>query len=215
MSELALRQRDRRRLWAAPGSRHDHLIAALRVVLPAAIGALAALLALAPLTVGGDISFVLAKDKVAVAKERMRVSAATYRGEDSKGQPFAISAGSAVQQTSRDPVVRLNDLSAHIRLADGPAALTANQGRYDMDQEQVAIDGPILFESAGGYRLATRDVTVDLKTRRLASAGRVDGHMPLGTFAGDRLRADLPARIVMLDGRARLHIVQRGGRAAR
>lgn len=215
MSELADRARTERQLWAASGSSHDRLIAILRLVLPVAIVALVILLALAPLTVGRDISFVLSKDSVEVARERMRVTAATYRGEDSKGQPFELSAGSAVQVSSRDPVVRLQSLAAKIQLEDGPARIDAAQGRYDMESEKVAIDGKVLFRSADGYHIETRDVGIDLKTRQVASQGRVDGRMNIGTFAGDRFTADLNSRVVVLEGRARLHIDQRQARAAR
>jgi lipopolysaccharide export system protein LptC len=198
-----------------PGSSHDRLIGTLRVALPLAVVLLVVLLAFAPLTVGRDISFVLSKDRVQVAKERMRVSDALYRGEDSKGQPFQISAASAVQATSRDPVVRLQKLAARIALADGPATIVADRGRYDMDSETIAIDGPVRFRDAGDYRMQTRDVTVDLKTRRVASGGPVDGSMPLGTFAANRLEADLNTRVVVLKGDARLHIVQGRSRGPR
>jgi len=212
MSEAAEIVRGHRQVWAAPNSSHDRTIGVMRVALPIGIGVLVALLAMAPLTSGRDISFILTKDSVELARERMRVSDATYRGEDAKGQPFRIRAGSAVQTTSRDPVVRMRDLSAEIRLADGPATIGAPRGRYDMEKEQVFADGPILFQSADGYRLQTRDVGVDLKTRKVASGGPVDGSMRLGTFRGDRLLADLNARTVTLAGRARLHIVQGAGR---
>lgn len=205
-------ERTARRLWAAPNGRHDRLIRVARIGLPAIIGILSAGLVFAPLTMRGEISFVLDKDKVAMAKERMRVTAATYRGEDAKGQPFTLRAGSAVQASSREPVVKLSDLSATIGLSDGPAMLRADAGRYDMDREIVNIDGPILFTSADGYRLSTRDVAVGLKSRKLASGGPVDGQMPLGNFRADRLSADLNARTVTLEGRARLHIVQRRAR---
>lgn len=208
MSELADRARSERRSWAVPGSSHDKVIDAARKLLPVGIVLLVGLLALAPLTMGRDISFVLSKEGVAVAKERMRVRGAKYRGEDSKGQPFVISAGSAVQRSSSDPVVKLNDLAARIQLEDGPAAIAAQRGRYDMEKERVAIDGPVVLKTADGYRLATHDVGIDLNTRSLASAGEIQGSMPLGTFRADRLRADLNKRVVMLDGRARLHIVQ-------
>jgi lipopolysaccharide export system protein LptC len=214
MSELADRARSERQLWAASGSSHDRLIAAMRVVLPIAIGLLVILLAAAPLTVGRDISFVLSKDRVEVARERMRVTSATYRGEDSKGQPFELTAGSAVQVSSRDPVVRLQELAARIELKDGPARIEAQRGRYDMDSEKVAIDGPVLFRTADGYRIATRDVGIDLKTRKVASQGPVDGRMNIGTFSADRFRADLNDRVVVLEGRARLHIDQRRANAA-
>jgi lipopolysaccharide export system protein LptC len=194
--------------WAAPGGRHDRLIARARIALPAIIGVLSAGLVFVPLASRSEVSFVLAKDNVQIARERMRVTSATYRGEDGKGQPFQLTAGSAVQATSRDPVVKLNDLTATILLKDGPASLHADTGRYDMDREIVSVVGPVVFASSGGYRLQTRDVAIGLKSRKLASGGPVDGQMPLGSFSANHIEADLAARSVTLEGRARLHIVQ-------
>lgn len=214
-SELADAQRRDRRAWAAAGSSHDRLIATARIGLPAAVGVLAAFLALAPLTVGRDISFVLSKDRVDVATERMRVTRAIYRGDDSKGQPFQLNAASAVQATSRDPIVKLTTLTANIKLADGPAIVRAPHGRYDMDNENVAIDGPVVFDGAGGFHVATHDVLLDMNSRTMASRAPVDGTMPLGRFSADRLRANLDTRVIILDGRARLHMVQGRSRGAR
>ncbi|MDO7834118.1 LPS export ABC transporter periplasmic protein LptC [Sphingobium sp. HBC34] len=210
MSVQADQQRDVRRHWARPGGSHDRMVGLLKNWLPVAVGVLAALLATAPFTGGDKVSFVLDKNKVEVAKDRMRLTEALYRGQDSKGQPFSLRAGSAVQKSSREPIVDLSSLSARILLSDGPAVLTAQKGRYDMDSERVGIDGPVQFEAAGGYRLTTRDVGIDLKTRRMKSAGRVDGRIPIGTFSGDHLEADMAARTVTLNGRARLRIEQNG-----
>ncbi len=208
MSIQADQQRHARRHWARPGGSHDRLVRTLKNYLPVAVGILTATLATAPFTGGDKVSFVLDKNKVEVAKERMRVTEALYRGEDSKGQPFSLRAGSAVQKSSREPVVDLNSMSARILLSEGPAVLNAQNGRYDMESERVAIVGPVQFEAAGGYRLTTRDVGIDLKSRRMRSAGRVDGRIPIGTFSGDHLEADLAARTVTLTGRASLRIEQ-------
>ncbi|HEX8447808.1 MAG TPA: LPS export ABC transporter periplasmic protein LptC [Sphingomonas sp.] len=209
MSEAGALARNRRRAWAARGGSHDRVIGILRIVLPLAIAALAIVLAIAPLLGGRDVSFVLAKDRVDVARERMRVTEANYRGQDSKGQPFQLRAASAVQQTSRVPVVRMDDLSARIQLDDGPATIVARKGRYDMDTEKVAIDGQVLFSGANGYRMQTRDVTVDLQTRRIASGGPVDGRGELGTFQGGHLTGDLNTRVLTLTQGVRLQIPRR------
>ena len=206
MSDIARQERTRRQRRAAPGSAHDRLIATLMVALPIAIGVLAAFLVMAPLFMRGDTSFVLDKNKVDVAQERMRLRAAEYRGQDAKGQPFVIDAGSAVQKSSAEPVVQLQELAAGIRLPDGPARLTAPRGRYDMRSEQVDVLGPIQFRAANGYSLDTVNATVDLKTRRLQSGGAVTGTTSMGNFSGDRLDADLEARTVRLTGNARLRI---------
>jgi lipopolysaccharide export system protein LptC len=210
MSEAAVNERVRKQGWAAPGGRHDFLVRLLKVLLPTAIGVLLAYLALAPLQKGRDISFILDKNKVDVAKERMRVQSARYRGQDNEGRTFTIDASSAVQATSQDPIVEILGMSAEIGLESGPATLRADRGRYDIEAQKVDVIGPILFTAADGYSLRTRDVAVDLNTRALESRGRVEGTMPLGRFSADKLEANLPQKKVVLSGRARLHIKQGG-----
>jgi lipopolysaccharide export system protein LptC len=210
MSEAAVNERVRKQGWAAPGGRHDLLVRLLKVLLPTAIGVLLAYLALAPLQKGRDISFILDKNKVDVAKERMRVQSARYRGQDNEGRTFTIDASSAVQATSQDPIVEILGMSAEIGLESGPATLRADRGRYDIEAQKVDVIGPILFTAADGYSLRTRDVAVDLNTRALESRGRVEGTMPLGRFSADKLEANLPQKKVVLSGRARLHIKQGG-----
>jgi lipopolysaccharide export system protein LptC len=212
MSEVAVRERSARQRWAAPGSRHDKLVTLTHWLLPVLIGVLAAFLVMAPLTTAGDVSFVLDKNKVEVAKERLKIQRAQYRGADAKGQPFILNAGSALQKSSAEPIVQLNQLAAQIRLQDGPASLTAPKGRYDMESERVNVDGPIAFRGPDGYTLDTNNATVDLKTRRLQSGGAVTGTVSQGTFSANRLDADLEARTVILRGNARLRVNPRGAR---
>ena len=212
MSQAARIERSARQTWAAPGSSHDRLIATLQVALPTGIGVLAAFLVMAPLFMGGDTSFVLDKNKVAVARERMKIEAAQYRGQDAVGRAFTLDAGSAIQRSSAEPVVELNRLLAGIQLKDGPAELKADSGRYDMRSDQGKVDGPINFTAADGYRLDTRDATVDLKTRKMQSGGAVTGSTPMGNFSANRLSADLEGRTVRLEGNARLRIVPGGAK---
>ena len=210
LSEEASRQRKVERRWAAPGGSHDRLIGALKSLLPIAVGILTAFLAVAPFTHGGEVSFVLDKNKVDMATERLKVTEALYRGEDGEGRPFSLRAGSAVQKSSRDPVVQLNDLEARIKMDGSAAVVAARRGQYDMHSENVSIDGPVQFDSESGYRLTTRDIDVNLNSRKVSSRGQVDGRMPIGTFSADKLTADLDTRTVALTGRARLRINQNG-----
>ncbi|VXC94954.1 LPS export ABC transporter periplasmic protein LptC [Sphingomonas sp. 8AM] len=209
MSDVALRVRSERHRWAQPGGRHDRVIALANRGLPVSIGVLFAFLVMAPLTMGGDASFVLDKNRVEVAKERMKLREARYRGTDAKGQPFELDAGSAVQKSSAEPIVRIAGMAAAIRLSDGPATLTAPTARYDMDSEQVNVDGPIKVRGPNNYTLDTDNAVVDLKSRRLRSTGAATGTVRQGTFRGDRMSADLEARSVTLDGNARLRFTPR------
>ena len=208
MSEAATRKREVKQRWAVPGSAHDRLVRWTKVVLPSAVGVLIAVLVFAPLDKKGDVSFILDKKKVENAPERMRVESARYVGTDNKGQQFVMTANRAIQRSSDVPLVDISGLFAELGLAKGPLKIAANQGRYDLDTQKVAIDGPVRVAGPDGYRLATRDVLVDLKQRQLASNGPVSGRMRLGQFQAGQLRADLGERKVVLDGGARLKIVQ-------
>ncbi len=209
MADQQPRSRTDRQRWAAPGSKHDRVVATSRFVLPVLIGVLAAFLVTAPLTMGGDVSFLLDKNKVEVAKERLRLQSARYRGADAQGRAFSLRAGSAVQQSSAEPVVKLTTLAADMALAEGPATLRANSGRYDLGSEKVMVDGPIRFTAANGYDLKTSNATLDLKTRKLQSGGAVTGQVPQGKFSAAKMSADLDSHIVTLDGNVRLRIAPR------
>ena len=198
MAQGATRQRTANQRWAEPGSAHDRLIKWTKIALPSAVGVLIANLAVAPLD----------KKKVDSAPERMRVEAARYTGTDDKGQQFTMVAGRAVQRNSETPLVDINDMYARLSLDQGPLLIEANQGRYNLDTQQVAVDGLINVNGADGWHLQTSDVTVDLNKRQLASHGPAQGSMRLGEFRANQIRADLGTHTVVLDGGARLKITQ-------
>jgi lipopolysaccharide export system protein LptC len=208
MSDAADRGREAKQQWAVPGSHHDRVIRFAKIALPAAVGVLIAFLALAPLDRSGDVSFILDKNKVENAPERMRVDVARYSGEDDQGRSFQIVANSAVQRSSDLPIVDIKGMMARLSLAQGPVTLMANFARYNLDQQLVKVVGPVRATGPDGYLLNTSDVSVDLKKRQITGSGGVQGQMRLGQFSAGRLTADLGARTVTLDQGARLKIVQ-------
>ena len=197
-----------KQVWAVPGGAHDRLVRLSKIALPSAVGVLIVVLAVAPLHKKGDVSFILDKKKVETAHERMRVETARYVGSDDRGQKFTITANNAVQPSSEVPLVTINGMFAQLEQPQGPLLIGANRGRYNLDTQRVAVDGPVRVTGGDGYRLATRDVTVDMKQRQLQSSGPVAGQMRLGQFQAGRLHADLRSKTVVLDGGARLKIVQ-------
>ncbi len=199
--------RTRRQHFAAPGGTHDRLVGFLARVLPIGVGIVAALMIITPLSPRGEISFLLDRNKVAIIDERLSVDNAMYRGRDDKGRPFSILAGEAVQRSSAEGLVRLDDLVAQLLLDEGPARLSAPGGVYDIDEEIVAINGSVELTAADGYRMRASGVSVDFATRTMQGQGGVEGETPAGTFEADTMRADLAARTVSLEGNARLVMV--------
>jgi len=208
MAEASTRERIVKQRWAEPGSGHDRVVRWTKIALPSAVGVLIAVLALAPLDKKGDVSFILDKKKVDSAPERMRVEQARYTGTDDKGQQFIMTANRAIQRSSDNPLVDVRGMFARLNQQQGPVLIAADKGRYNIDTQQVAIDGPVKVAGTEGFRLSTSNVRVDLKQRKLASQGPAEGAMRLGQFHANRIRADLGERKVVLDGGARLKIVQ-------
>lgn len=196
--------RSQRQHFAAPGGSHDRMVQFLARALPMAVGVVAALMVITPLSPRGEVSFLLDRNKVAMIDQRLAVSNAMYRGEHDNGRPFSLTAGEAVQRSSSEGIVRMRDLMAQILLSDGPARISAESGAYDIDREVVSIDGALRMTTADGYEFVARGVSVDLPARTMVGSEGVEGAVPAGTFSADRITADLDARVISLQGNARL-----------
>jgi lipopolysaccharide export system protein LptC len=158
-SPVARRVRTARQDWAAPGGSHDRFVAIARVGLPTAIGVLAAFLVMAPLTAGGDVSFLLDKNKVDVAQERMKIQATDgpanikantgrYDMDTEKVQLFgplnATAAGGYDLKTTNATI----DMKARTLESGGAATGTVQQGtfsanklRANLEERTVTLDG--------------------------------------------------------------------------
>ncbi|MEP0392874.1 MAG: LPS export ABC transporter periplasmic protein LptC [Erythrobacter sp.] len=199
--------RSKRQDFATPGGSHDKLVGFLARALPMGVGVLAALMIITPLSPRGEISFLLDRTKVSVIEERLSVDNAMYRGRDDSGRPFSITAGEAVQRSSAEGKVRMQDLLAQLLLEDGPARLSAAGGVYDINSEMVDVDGTMRVLTADGYAIQATGVQFDLETRTMSGSDGVEGAVPAGTFSANTMRGNLDARTISLDGNARLTMV--------
>ncbi|WP_095012293.1 LPS export ABC transporter periplasmic protein LptC [Tsuneonella mangrovi] len=206
-TDEAKRLRNARQHFAAPGGSHDRLVTFLGKALPMAVGMVAALMVITPLSPRGEVSFLLDKNKVAMINERLRLSNAMYRGQDNRGRPFSLTAASAVQRSSEEGIVRMSQIVGRILLTDGPAQISAPAGQYDIRSEVVTVDGAIRVFAADGYKLVASGVSLNLPERILVGNDGVSGEVPAGTFSADRLIANLAERTITLDGNARLRMI--------
>ena len=199
--------RSKRQRFAAPGGSHDLLVGILARVLPMAVGVVAAFMVITPLSPRGEVSFLLDRNEVEQIDRRLSVNNAMYRGRDDKDRPFSITAGSAIQRSSAEGIVRMNDLAAQIVLPEGPARITSPGGQYDISSEVVNIKDEVRLTAADGYRMVARGVSVDLKSRVMTGTDGVEGAIPAGTFSARTARIDLDERTLALEGNARVRMV--------
>jgi lipopolysaccharide export system protein LptC len=187
----------------------------LKWLLPSLATLLLAAIIIWPLSSVQEFSFLLAKDRVEMAPERLRVVRASYRGETARGEAFLIEADRAVQKSSAVPEVNMNELAARLEGSDGLTLVTAPSGTYFLETDKLRVSGPIRLDSQAGYTVATGTVDIDLNDRSLASREAVTGKLPIGDFRADRLSADLQGRVLVLEGNAHLRIKGSRGRAGR
>ena len=200
---------------ALPGGGWDRFVAVAKLGLPAAAAALLVAIVVWPLTSAREFSFLLAKDKVAMSKERLRTDTAVYRGETTAGDPFVIHAAGAVQRSSAVPVIELMALTADVRLPSGPATVTAPGGRYEIDHDLLVVRGPVLMHSANGYSLNGDEIRVSLLDRTVATGRPVSGTVPLGTFRANSMRGDIDGSRIQLGDGTHLHITPASHRRGR
>ena len=209
MSEAAERERQQMQSWARGGGAHDRTVRLLQLALPALTGALAAVMLFAPFSERGELSFLLAKNEIAVTPQRLRVDSAVYRGRDNRGRAFEVSAGEAIQRSAADPVVRVTDMAARIDLAEGPARLAAAAADYDPASDRISVPGSVRLTTSDGFELSVSNVDVNLRERRLSSDERVTGRLPIGSFSANSIRADIDTRQVSLRGDVRTRLIAR------
>ena len=199
--------RSKRQDFAAPGGSHDKLIGFLARALPMGVGVVAALMIITPLSPRGEVSFLLDRNQVSVIDQRLSVDNAMYRGRDDSGRPFSITAGEAVQRSSAEGKVRMEDLLAQLLLEDGPAQLSAEGGVYNINEEIVDVFGTMRVRTADGYAISASGVQFDLESRTMRGSNGVEGAVPAGEFSADTMRGNLDARTISLEGNARLTMV--------
>ena len=202
MSDLADDRRAAKRGWASPGGLHDWLMRFLKIALPAVVGLLLAYLLLSPLSKEKEVSFLLDKNKVDTARERLKTQKAEYRGLDDKGRPFSIQAAQAVQAKSSDPVIDIGGMAARILLEDGP-----HEHRRQGALQQAAKGGRARADPFTAAEATARDPTGP----RPQQACRVSGGGVEGRIAGEgsRRRKTVTCRSAGgAHGRPRVHIEQ-------
>jgi lipopolysaccharide export system protein LptC len=189
------------------GGLRDQLVKVLKWLLPALSAALLVTIIALPFFSKQEVSFLLSRDSIEKTREVLRMEKPRYRGLDSKGRPFEITADRAIQKSSDDSTVELQRLRADLQTKNGSAQLLADNGAFDLKKEQLRISGNISASRADGYEFRTRDAVVDLPKRVAWGVSGVFGDTPIGSFRAARFRVDLETGSVIFAGGTKLHIV--------
>jgi lipopolysaccharide export system protein LptC len=183
---------DVRRSWPVPQRRRrkprGRLIDVLRWLLPAVALALIGLVVLWPQIMGGPSGLIVPIFNLGDSDQTtlLRMDGPRYVGQTNRGEPYELTAHSASLDPLAPNLIHLDQLAADLARVDGDVRLTAMNGTYDRDAENVLLDGGIEVHTSSGYRFATPSAKVILEDGRVIGWQPIQGAGPAGALSADR-----------------------------
>jgi len=126
-------------------------------------------------------------------------------GADAKGNPFVITADSAVQDAHNPKKASLKNLEADLSLdKQNWVNARARAGMVDMDTGALELRGGIDVFTATGYELHSRSASANLKQSVIHGHEPVTGQGPQGSLRADEFHADRATNLLTLSGHVQM-----------
>lgn len=174
----------------AVSKRHTRFVGMMKLVLPAIAAALIGIVLVWPGVFDRGRPLRLSfTDLQSGPADALAMIHPRYQGTDAEGQPFTITAETAVQDPDDLRRITLNSLQADMTLGNGTwLSLMAEGGLYHQGQETLRLTGSVSVYSDLGYEFHAEDVAVDLARGTARTDSPVSGHGPFGELKADRMR---------------------------
>lgn len=185
--------------------RYSRFVGVMRHLLPMlALGILAVVLAYA-LYPRGNARMSLSYENVQKVDGDLAMKKPRLSGTDSKGNPYLITAASAVQDGVNTRRVSLNLVDADLQY-DGTrwANATAGKGLVDLDAKQLSLSGGLSLYTDSGYELHTNSAFADLDRNTVVGKEKVHGQGPMGAFDANGFALDRQKQHLTLNGQVRM-----------
>jgi lipopolysaccharide export system protein LptC len=126
-------------------------------------------------------------------------------GADAKGNPFVITAATAVQDAHDAKKASLTQLEADLAMdKQNWLNARARMGTVDMNSGQLELTGGIDVFTATGYELHSKSASANLKQSVIHGHDPVTGQGPQGTLRADQFHADRATDILTLNGHVQM-----------
>jgi lipopolysaccharide export system protein LptC len=170
----------RRRRLMDKWRRHSALIHGLRRLLPAIC--IASLLVLAGWATANALFWRLGVQAQG-GNLVIRMLKPNFQGRDEKGQPYNLTADSALRDDSDAARIALE--APIFTLGAGPDATVvhARHGVYREDTRILNLTGDVHLDDAQGYHFVTEHALIDTMKNNVDGDHDIEGHGPLGRIA--------------------------------
>lgn len=122
--------------------------------------------------------------------EGMNVDNPRFSGSTEKGEPFVVSADSAVPDGPDPEQIVLHAPRAALDLADRSLTLTAEGGELSPKTHRLELSGAVRLVTTDGYVVETAWVEADVRKGALRAPGRIRAEGPRGSIEAGSFRAE-------------------------
>jgi lipopolysaccharide export system protein LptC len=185
---------------------YSRFVGTLKMVLPAAATALAALVLLWPQLNPADNRFRLRPVAIGVEDlENLRMVSPRFVGRDNKEQPYSVMAEQATQAAANSDVTELSKPKADILMNQGSwLAVTAEDGLYRKKAQLLDLWGKVDVFHDAGYEITTTRAHIDLDKGDAEGNEPVNGQGPDSRLEGEGFRIYDRGSVIIVTGKSRL-----------
>ncbi len=162
---------------------------------------------------GVDDAFLDDFAEIDASPQNLKTAKPKFTGVDARGNPYEVTAKSALQQTDGGKVVDLEAPRAVTSTGDGQSVVAAKTGVFDADAKRLDLRDDVTFEhKVGGtiYVLRTPAATYTIDNRVVASDAGVDGAGTDGALLkADRMNANDREGKLVFEGNVSMRVYPR------
>jgi len=143
----------------------------------------------------------------------VRMLKPNFQGRDEKGEPYRVSAASAVRDDKDTALITME--WPVFTLGSGAADETrvrAKHGAYREDSRILNLTGDVHLDDASGYHFVTEHALIDTQTDNVDGEQHIDGFGPLGRIAASSYAIREGGARVFFQGQVKTRIYSRSMR---
>jgi lipopolysaccharide export system protein LptC len=188
------------------GEHYSRFVGAMRISLPLVALCIVVLVIAWPQFTSAPKKFSLDSGRVSVqAAVGQRMVNAHFTGADSSGNPFTVTADTAVQVKNAPDLLEMTVPKADITTRAGSwVALSAKKGLFNRNSERLDLADDVTMFHDSGYEFRTTAARIDLTTSRAEGDDRITGHGPGGTVEAEGFRILERGAVLVFSGKSKM-----------
>lgn len=196
----------------AAKSRYSRFVSLMKFLLPAAAAVLFISLFIYSGFFDRDDKLDITFRDIATQNDDLRMVSPRVSGLNNEGRPYELIADTATQDTAQPNLVRLENITADMKIdeADGWLTLNAARGLLDTDRQTLNLDDKVDLFTTQGYEFHASTANVNFDKGTVESDDKVWGQGPMGTLRADSMSADNTSETINFRGRVKATIYPGG-----